>query len=160
MEEVGTFSSGDRWQVITGNQIIALYYKHWFQWRGELFTEVKSASHSFVNTPIFTRSYKYIKTNIAIDVVLPLWIKTAVILFLEIKLKIELVLLVSIWAKTENPLLFCVPEVTKLTLMLFFEGIDLSHFLFFCISAISEHLSQNLGSEYRTCRKFDFPSKN
>ena len=33
-------------------------------------------------------------------------------------------------------LIFCVPEVTKLTLTLFFEGIDCPSFLFFCISAV------------------------
>ena len=36
-------------------------------------------------------------------------------------------------AKTENPLLFCVPEVMKLTLRLFFEGIDLSDFCSFAL---------------------------
>ena len=47
------------------------------------------------------------------------------------------------WAKTENPLLFLVPEVSKLTLRLFFEGIDLfDFFLFFCISAIVDQLNQ------------------
>ena len=44
------------------------------------------------------------------------------------------------WAKTKNPLpflpIFSVPEVTKLTLPLFFDGINLAFFLFFGCSAI------------------------
>ena len=42
-------------------------------------------------------------------------------------------------AKTENPLL---PEVTKLTLMLFFKELTCPIFLFFCISVTVDELNK------------------
>ena len=50
-------------------------------------------------------------------------------------------------------LIFCVPEVTKLTLTLFIKGIDLFDFFFFCISAIVDELNQWVGSKGQLMNK-------
>ena len=50
-------------------------------------------------------------------------------------------------AKTENPLLFCVPKGTKLTLRLFFEGIDLSDFFLVLLHQFYCGLSQPTSEE-------------